>query len=183
MKEWIGYYENVLSDELSNNIMSIKDGWKPSTYSNHKGNIGLEKSKERVVMDENYIKNGNTYWAPLCNVTRITIDLYKKKHPYMIRFTPQKLTDFRVNRYGKGGFMSEHCDNIHHSHGQQYGFPEASLLFFLNDNYKGGEIVIADTLYKPKRNSAIIFPSNFMYPHYVNKVEKGTRYSIITWLM
>ena len=79
--------------------------------------------------------------------------------------------------------MSEHCDNIHHSHGQQYGFPEASLLFFLNDNYKGGEIVIADTLYKPKRNSAIIFPSNFMYPHYVNKVEEGTRYSIITWLM
>ena len=34
---------------------NIKDGWKQSTYSNHKGNIGVEKSKERVVMDELYI--------------------------------------------------------------------------------------------------------------------------------
>ena len=98
MKEWIGYYENILSDEISDGIMNIKDGWKPSTYSNHKGNIGLEKSRERVIMDENYIKNGNTYWAPLCNVTRLTIDLYKKKHPYMIRFMPQKLTDFSIEK-------------------------------------------------------------------------------------
>ena len=27
-------------------------GWKPSTYSNQKGKIGIEKSKKRVVMDE-----------------------------------------------------------------------------------------------------------------------------------
>ena len=31
MKQWIGYYENILSDEVSNSIMSIKDGWKSST--------------------------------------------------------------------------------------------------------------------------------------------------------
>ena len=42
---------------------------------------------------------------------------------------------------------------------------------------------IADTIYKPKKNSAIIFPSNFMFPHSVNQVIEGTRYSIITWLM
>ena len=79
--------------------------------------------------------------------------------------------------------MSEHADNIHHCHGQQYGYPSASLLFFLNDGYRGGEIVIADKVYTPKRNSAIIFPANFMFPHHVNKIEFGTRYSIITWLM
>ena len=51
------------------------------------------------------------------------------------------------------------------------------------NDYEGGEIVIADTMYKPEKGSAIIFPSNFMFPHYVNKVTKGERYSIITWLM
>ena len=56
MKEWIGYYEDVLTDELSDGIMNIKDGWKPSTYANHKGNIGVEKSRERVIMDETYIR-------------------------------------------------------------------------------------------------------------------------------
>ena len=79
--------------------------------------------------------------------------------------------------------MSEHVDNIHHSHKQEYGFPQGSLLYFLNDDYEGGEIVIADIMYKPKKNSAILFPSCFMFPHYVNKVEKGVRYSTITWLM
>ena len=57
------------------------------------------------------------------------------------------------------------------------------IFYFLNDNYEGGEIIIADTIYKPKKNSAIIFPSNFMFPHSVNQVIEGTRYSIITWLM
>ena len=98
-------------------------------------------------------------------------------------FNPKRITDFRVNRYGTGGFMSEHADNIHHSHGQQYGYPSASLLFFLNDDYEGGDIIIANTTYKTEKNSAIMFPSNFMFPHYVNMITKGERYSIITWLM
>ena len=34
---------------------------------------------------------------------------------------PNRTTDFRLNKYGKGGFMAEHADNIHHSHNQQYG--------------------------------------------------------------
>ena len=57
------------------------------------------------------------------------------------------------------------------------------LTLSLNDGYRGGEIVIADKVYTPKRNSAIIFPSNFMFPHYVNKITQGTRYSIVTWIM
>ena len=32
MKEWIGYYENILPDDVSNGIMNIKDGWEISTY-------------------------------------------------------------------------------------------------------------------------------------------------------
>ena len=95
----------------------------------------------------------------------------------------QEYTWFRINCYETGGFMKEHIDNIHHSHGQQYGYPSASCLFFLNDDYEGGEIVIADIMYKPEKGSAIIFPSNFMFPHFVDRVTKGERYSIITWLM
>ena len=181
MKEWIGYYEDILTNELSENIALNSKGWKQSTYSNEKGRT--ENSLQRVVMDETYIKENMIYWVDLLNATKEVVKLYQKKHPYMKYFNPNRTTDFRVNKYGEGGFMSEHADNIHHSHNQQYGYPSASLLFFLNEGYKGGEVVIADTVYKPKRNSAIIFPSNFMFPHYVNKIQKGTRYSIITWLM
>ena len=34
MREWIGYYKDILSDELSSNIALNSKGWKQSTYSN-----------------------------------------------------------------------------------------------------------------------------------------------------
>ena len=79
--------------------------------------------------------------------------------------------------------MSRHFDNIHHSHGQQYGYPQVSALLFLNDGYEGGEFIVAKEKYKTKRGSAIIFPSNFMFPHEVKIITKGIRWSIVTWLM
>ena len=57
------------------------------------------------------------------------------------------------------------------------------MLLFLNDDYKGGEFVIADKLYRPEKGSAIVFPSNFMFPHEAKKVTKGIRWSIVAWLM
>jgi len=181
MKEWIGYYKDILTDKQSNDIMSIKDGWKSSTFSNHYKT--KKDSSDRVVMDELYISENMSYYKDLFEAVKKTCNLYKDKVTYGKWFNPMKSTNFRVNRYGKGGFMSEHCDYIHHSHQQQWGYPCGSVLFFLNDDYEGGEFIISDIIYKPKKNSAIIFPANFMFPHSVNKVEKRIRYSIITWLM
>ena len=56
MREWIGYYKDILTDELSSNIALNSKGWKQSTFANEKGNIGSEGSLKRVVMDETYIK-------------------------------------------------------------------------------------------------------------------------------
>ena len=98
-------------------------------------------------------------------------------------FTATKTTDFRLNRYDVGGYMSLHTDNIHHSHGQQYGYPQASVLLFLNDDFKGGQFVVSNIHLNISKGDALIFPSNFMFPHEVKKVTKGTRWSIIAWLM
>ena len=59
----------------------------------------------------------------------------------------------------------------------------ASFIIFLNDNFQGGDFVVSDITYKTKKGSAIVFPSNFMFPHEVKLIEKGTRYSIVSWLM
>mgnify|MGYP001198727026 FL=1 len=121
MKEWIGYYENILTNELSENIALSSKGWKQSTYSSHKGENPIEKSLERVVMNETYITENMTYYVDLLNASKNVVELYLKKHRYMKYFAPNKCTHFRVNKYEEGGFMSEHADNIHHSHHQQYG--------------------------------------------------------------
>ena len=79
--------------------------------------------------------------------------------------------------------MSSHVDNIHHSHGQSYGYPQCSILLFLNDDYEGGQFFVADKEYETKKGSAIIFPSNFMFPHEVKEVTSGERWSVVTWVM
>ena len=48
---------------------------------------------------------------------------------------------------------------------------------------EGGDFYVASERFSPKKGSAIIFPSNFMFPHEAEVVTKGTRWSIVTWLM
>ena len=79
--------------------------------------------------------------------------------------------------------MSRHIDNIHHSHGQEWGYPQVSVLLFLNDDFKGGQFQVSNSYFDTSEGSAIIFPSYFMYPHKVDTVTLGTRWSVVTWLM
>jgi hypothetical protein len=55
-----------------------------------------------------------------------------------------------------------------------------SVLYYPNDNYLGGELVFPEfnVKIKPKADQMIIFPSSYIYYHYVIPVENGTRYSI-----
>ena len=178
---WIGHYKNILSQELCNAIIEEDFNYSKSTYSTHKG---LSPDKERVKMDEIWIRKDSDYYEPLKSIVSDVANLYAEEVKKAKRnFVVQKTTDFRVNKYEKGGYMSLHCDNIHHSHGQQYGYPQASVLLFLNDDFEGGEFIVSELRLNINKGDAIIFPSNFMFPHEVKKVTKGTRWSIVSWLM
>jgi predicted 2-oxoglutarate/Fe(II)-dependent dioxygenase YbiX len=67
--------------------------------------------------------------------------------------------------------------------GERKGIPILSVLGILNDNYEGGEFIMFDD-YKInlKMGDVLIFPSIFLYPHKVKSVNKGTRYSFISWV-
>ena len=131
-------------------------------------------------MDEIWFLQDHKFYDVLKNFVLKGLENYSKQHP---KFVVTHHTNFRLNKYSKGGFMSKHCDNIHHSHGQQYGYPHVSVLLFLNDDYEGGEFVVADETYVTKKGSSLIFPSNFMFPHEVKPITNGTRWSVITWMM
>jgi len=63
-------------------------------------------------------------------------------------------------------------------------FPRtASLSFFLNDDFTGGELVFPefDLSIKPVAGQMVIFPSNHPYIHRVNPVETGIRYAAVRW--
>lgn len=64
-----------------------------------------------------------------------------------------------------------------------------SCIYFVNDDYSGGELNFLNHMtsevflsIKPKKNSLVIWPSNFLYPHAVKPVTKGTRYTVVSWI-
>ena len=86
-------------------------------------------------------------------------------------------TGYDLLRYKEGQFYIQHTDSFKH---QQRSI---SCSFALNDDYEGGEFGFfnRERVIKLKKGDALMFPSNFMFPHEIMPVTSGTRYSIITW--
>lgn len=89
----------------------------------------------------------------------------------------------RFNRYKETTKMAEHCDHIHSLFdGEKKGIPVLSCLGILNDNYEGGELVFWENKkIHVKQGDILVWPSNFLYPHRVEPVTTGTRYSFVSW--
>lgn len=60
---------------------------------------------------------------------------------------------------------------------------DLSIVFFLNDDYEGGDFVFPDlkVRIRPEPGMLVCFPSNHHYKHGVEPVTKGNRYSIVCW--
>ena len=93
-------------------------------------------------------------------------------------------SELRFNRYLENTKMAEHCDHIDSLfEGTRRGIPILSVLGILNDDYEGGEFfMFQDYEIKFKKGDLLIFPSIFLYPHKVEPVKKGIRYSFISWV-
>lgn len=101
---------------------------------------------------------------------------------YNAKFPHCKIVEdsgYELLKYPEGCFYKEHVDSFK-------ARPRAvSCSLILNDDFEGGEFAFFDRelKYKLEKGDAIMFPSNFMYPHEVMPVTKGTRYSIVTWFI
>ena len=97
-------------------------------------------------------------------------------------FQANGIKDIQLLKYETGGFYTWHID-----HAGEIIPRTMSCILFLNDDYKGGELMFRDPngenemAIKPKSSRLIIWPSSFMYPHTVKPVIEGTRYSVVAW--
>jgi len=93
----------------------------------------------------------------------------------------------RFNRYEPGGEMTPHYDFVRYIFdGNNKGIPIFSIILLLNDNFEGGELIFnlgTDEIYKPevKAGDMLIFPSGFLFEHWVTPVTSGIRYSLVHW--
>ncbi len=92
---------------------------------------------------------------------------------YDIEVSDEFKGDYIIRRWSNGSKMRNHVDTDAQKHLHIIG------MYYLNDDYDGGEIVFPDygLKIKPKPNSLIMFPGNENYLHGVLEVLKGFRHT------
>lgn len=171
LEDYIIELKNIIPNDLSDNIVSY-----------YKNNNSL--FKEALVAENKFNLNvrncyalylNQTFEKKIFDVVSECITTYNNK----FKVSVSKDTGYMVLKYEKGGFYKEHTDQ-HEQHNRSLS---CSLL--LNDDFSGGNLSFFNNkiIYPVKKNSVIMFPSNFMYPHQILPVLNGVRYSIITWFV
>ena len=184
LKDYILVLEDVIPDKLCNDILNEYENsneWL-DTMIGGKNEINKEiRNCTTIGMSLNNVieKNKNVRKIldnEVFECTKKAIEKYNKKFK---RAHISKDSGYNLLKYTKGGFYIEHVDSFTEI------LRTISCSFILNNNFKGGEFSFFNNtlVYSLKKGSAIMFPSNFLYPHSVLPVINGTRYSIVTWFI
>jgi len=142
----------------------------------------VKESRNVKVWEMENLKTQNltqAYW------TCFLVDTFKqalKKYDQSFKLnSTYDIIDVQILKYDVGGHYEFHVDNGVHT-------PRTlSCIFFINDDYDGGNLMFKFPNQKQViniekiKNRMIVWPSNFMYPHSVSPVTKGERYSVVAW--
>jgi predicted 2-oxoglutarate/Fe(II)-dependent dioxygenase YbiX len=183
LRDYIVVLENIVSDELCNDILkefSNEEEWQQTVVGTGEVNDKI-RTAETVVISyphviEKNVKVRQNLDKCLYDSAGLTIQKYNTKFP-LCRI--EEDSGYELLRYKEGQFYIQHVDSFK-------ARPRAvSCSFALNDDYEGGEwgFFNREMVFKAPKGSAVLFPSNFMYPHEIMPVTKGTRYSIVTWFI
>jgi|TARA_R100001460_G_scaffold35576_4_gene68412 Rps23 Pro-64 3,4-dihydroxylase Tpa1-like proline 4-hydroxylase len=192
LSSYIQLYNNVLPDNVLTNFEKVckdheflKEGSivhdsKENEFSNKK----IRDTKIWPLVNSEEEKSYTTiHW---CN---LLLSMFKKYSVEYFRVYEKNnlsqvdIIDIQVLKYNVGGHYQFHVD-----HSKK--IPRTlSFIYLINDDYEGGDLVFAtpdfkkDLIIEKKKNTLIIWPSNFMYPHTVQPVTKGTRFSVVGWAL
>ena len=170
--------KNIISNEFIEEIISLIN--KKGKYNLDTRN-GVNKNIRNV---KGYTLNCNIY-SDVFYFNYITKEIerlyyfYKAKFPKM---ASNKINQIDLLKYDKGGKYKIHTD--HYTTTPRH----LSIILNLNNDYEGGDLIFTDQKDKEikriklGKGSIIFFPSNFMYPHGIEPITKGIRYSIVSWL-
>jgi predicted 2-oxoglutarate/Fe(II)-dependent dioxygenase YbiX len=172
-RSYIKVYDNIISDELCDQIIQeFKDSdWEISK-------IG----KDRILNTD----LRNCFSVPVKHETAIDKEVFHCMSTALQKYASEfahvdvsEDTGYILLKYTEGQFYVQHIDSFKEKN------RALTCSLILNDDYEGGEFAFFDRemKFKLKKGQAIMFPSNFMFPHEILPVKSGTRYSIITWFV
>jgi len=185
LKHYIKNYKNFIDKDICNKTIKELE-LKENEFTQHTFYNQHKQSYRTLSGDQELDITGTNTTTKNLIMDRIwhMISEYMKyiNLPYFTGWSGY--SDIRWNRYKETRKMAEHCDHIHSLfEGPRKGVPVLSCLGSLNDDYVGGELVFfGDTTIEFKQGDLLIFPSNFLYPHRVEPVISGVRWSYISWV-
>lgn len=181
LAQFIGIYNNIIPTNLCKDIVEYssqvqwnKHGW----YSN----------RQKIIIEDNEnieISNSDLAFnlkAQLSPIIQNTVENYQKTIGNNL-FKVVDSTPIRLNKYNINSSMSLHIDHIQSAFdGIKKGIPVLSVVGLLNNDFEGGEFIFWNNYIVPiDIGSILIFPSNFLYEHRVDKIKSGIRYSFVSW--
>ena len=182
LKDYILVVPDIVPLELCNDVLAEYincDDWITATIKSGKNTNTRNCETIGISFSSIIEKNKNVRQQldqELFNSASKAIASYKEVFKHC---SIEQDSGYDLLRYKEGQFYTTHTDSFKDR-------PRAvSCSFALNDDYEGGEFAFFDRelVYKLKKGSCIMFPSNFMYPHEIIPVTSGTRYSIVTWFV
>lgn len=171
--------DNNICDEIIDHYASSND-WTPSAIASGQVEVDVRKVHQINMSSPSVIEKYSTIRSKLdndvFNSAAKCISFYNQLFPCC---TINIDTGYTLLRYNKGCFYKEHVDSFEREQ------RSVSCSFGLNDDYEGGEFSFfgGKNVVRVEKGDAILFPSSFQYPHRINEVTSGIRYSIVTWFV
>ena len=182
--------ENVVPDKHIEELMLLTNNTKDISHATV---INKVKEKEDGDSCEKNLETRNTLWY------HITEEMAKNLEQAVAAcfreiVAPKYNCEFKLYEpvqflgYPVGGHYKGHNDGEHFNYEtrqwERLMERDISFLFYLNDQYGGGELEFYDLglTIKPKKGMMIAFPSYKDFAHKVHPVTWGHRYSLVSWV-
>ena len=193
--DFIIIQQNVIPEEHIEEIMLLTNDKKniyQATIINDVSDDPEDTSQKKTENDTN-LEIRNTLWYSITN------ELSKKLEEavatcFMEIVVPKYQCEFKSYEpvqflgYPPGGHYKAHNDGETFNYETRKWEPimprDVSFLFYLNDQYGGGELEFPELglTIKPKKGMMIAFPSYKEFTHKVHPVTWGHRYSLVSWV-
>jgi predicted 2-oxoglutarate/Fe(II)-dependent dioxygenase YbiX len=182
LDNFIQVFNDILAPDVCDRVINEyapTDEWEDALIENNR----LDKNYRRVslipISTQRIIANNKEVR------TALDADIFQgaakviAKYNQLVVCDVKRDTGYDLLRYQTGGFYKVHTDSATDT------MRTLSCSFILNDDYEGGgwEFFNGEIKLNPPKGSAIVFPSNFLYPHAITPVIAGTRFSIVTWFV
>lgn len=186
LSDFVVLNKGAISEDLCNQTLKeLKEStlWRKHTFTKY-----VEGNRTDVATEEDPYQHDADLPTVLPGLMQAYWDViykYVGKDTGFSWFTTwQGFDPLKFIQYTPDTEMRKHCDHIHSMFdGYKKGVPILTLIGLFNDDFNGGELVLFDDEIVPlEKGDIVVFPSSFLFPHTVQKITDGVRYSAATWV-